>query len=395
METCCAGHTRLGEGPLVTSARKSFARRALWVTAMSCAVVVGASRAPAQGKPPARVVSGRVVDSVGVSAAGALVVALNTRGELVSRTLSGSAGAFALALPITEPVDVYAMIVGYEPSDAIAIKGDTPSQAITLSLPAIRVRPSLAKSRARVCGALGNSGSDAALLWEEARKALASSRLPYGAERVTASVSFFEHLAQENGKSMSGQYVRERDVSAHRPFSSLPPDSIVTAGYVVETRDGVSYYAPDADVLLSGAFADAHCFSVLAVSQDDADRVGLSFDLRKSRPDIKDIVGTIWFDRQTLALRRIEFGYSNVPPGFARAGVGGTLDFAHLPNGMWLISRWEIRMPQGQIDTRLALQHSQVRSRQQITVDALRVAGGKVRRVSVGGAVIPVEDGRQ
>lgn len=336
-------------------------------------------------------ISGSVTDSAGARVPGSLVVALDERGQLMARALSGSDGAYKLILPTSAKLTVHALRVGYVPSEAV--RTDATSNApLRLTLSSVRTQVSNEKSRQKgVCGAPHDADSDVTLLWEEARKAIASTRLNFGSTPLSAHAIAFDRRTSRDGKTVLGERTHENDVSAHRPFNSLPPDSIANAGYVIESESDVSYYAPDAEVLLSGRFADSHCFGVQSPPSAHPDWIGLSFKPTKERVGVKEISGTFWFDRESLQLRRIEYRYTNVPAAYLSAGVGGAISFQLLPFGAWIINQWEIRMPQGQIQSQIALQHSQVRDRKMVTVDALRVAGGVVRTIANGTTVVDVK----
>lgn len=364
-------------------------RRLLSTGLTALAVLASIPRGALRAQPVTML--GSVSDSGGVRIAGALVVALDANGDLVARALSGRTGTFTLRLPAANTVVLHALRAGFEPSAATIVAGTARAEAIALTASMTPVRISSDKSRQRnVCGTPRDTASDVTRLWEEARKVLASTRLNFGDADVSAHIVFSDRRTSRDGKTVLEERVREGDVAARRPFVSLPPDSVANAGYVIETADDASYYAPDAEVLLSGRFGDSHCFGVQSPPAAHADWIGLSFKPKSERVGVKDISGTLWFDRSTLALRRLEYRYTNVPTAFLSTAVGGELAFARLPQGVWIISHWEVRMPQGEIQSRLALQHSQVREQHQVTVESLRVSGGTVTRVTIGDATVPV-----
>ncbi len=364
--------------------RLLIAAVAVGVTTSFCTAALAAQNS--------RMVSGRVVDSVGKAVPGVLVATHNTRGELDAQTLTGADGVFAMRLARDVSVDVYALVTGYEPSESVPLAAGSTDVQITLITSTLRVRVTGERSRQKaICGAPRDTTSDVTRLWQEARKALASTGLMYGKDEVSARVSFFDRHTSPQGKTILSEQLRDGTVSARRPFQSLPADSVARVGYVIETADDVSYYAPDADVLLSSQFAESHCFAIAPPNSANVAWIGLAFKPKIERLGVYEIAGTMWFDQTTLALQQIVFRYTNAPVTFASAGVGGELAFAHLSNGAWLISRWEIRMPQGQIQSNIALQHSQVRTQRQVTVESLRVAGGEVVLVRIGATVIGVK----
>lgn len=336
----------------------------------------------------ARSISGTVIDTAGRIVAGALVATRDAHGELLARTLTGSNGAFVLPITFGVSMEVFALVVGYEPSDAVTVPVDLAKAQLTLVASPVRAHVTGYRPRQReICGPPRDTTSDVTRLWQEARKAIASTGLPYGTVAMSAHVQLFDHTVSRDGKTMVSERYHEADAASQRPFRSLTADSIARAGYVIETEEDVSYYLPDADALLSSAFAQQHCFGINTSTEEG---FGLTFKPRNERPGVKEIEGTLWFDRETLELRRLEYRYTNVPPFFRTARIGGELRFSRLSNGAWIISRWEVRMPQGQIQSNLALQHSQVRNRQQVTVESVRVSGGQVLNVIAAGERVTV-----
>jgi hypothetical protein len=241
--------------------------------------------------------------------------------------------------------------------------------------------PTLSGDKARqkgICGAPIDSLSDVTRLWQIARATLDASRSRVGADDATVMVQFFDRRVARNGKVLDSGSTNTRQVSAHRPYRSLPPDSVASVGYVIETAQEVSYYAPDAEVLLSAPFAATHCFGIQTPPSSSPTWIGLSFRPRGERDDVREIAGTFWFDRQSLVLQRLEFRYTNVPTAYLTAKVGGDLSFSRLHTGAWIINRWEIRMPQGNVSSQLLLNNNGKTTQRQAVVESLRVAGGEV-----------------
>lgn len=235
------------------------------------------------------------------------------------------------------------------------------------------------KSRQKgVCGAPTDSLSDVTRLWTIARESLESTRSRAGTDDATVTVQFFDRRVARNGKVLDSGFTSTRQVSARRPYRSLSPDSVSNFGYVIETEQEVSYYAPDAEVLLSEPFAATHCFGIQSPPSSGPAWIGLSFRPRLERDNVREIAGTFWFDRQSLQLERLEFRYTNVPTAYLTARVGGEVAFSRLNTGAWHISRWEIRMPQGNVSSQLLLNNNGKATQRQAVVESLRVAGGEV-----------------
>jgi hypothetical protein len=116
---------------------------------------------------------------------------------------------------------------------------------------------------------------------------------------------------------------------------------------------------PGADAFLSDAFVAGHCFRIQDPPDDHHDWIGIGFRPAEDPDTTTDITGVMWLDRASAELRRLEFTYVNVlffPQRIcdnikgwcihgSGKGAGGSLDFARLADGEWLIHRWAIRTP--------------------------------------------------
>jgi hypothetical protein len=338
-------------------------------------------------------VTGTVVDSAGAKMAGIMVVALDGQQQLLARTLTGRSGTFELSVLSAGSFDLRAFRVGYAVSEPLPLVPGPSLSPVTLRVSATPTKLSGQSAKQKsVCGMPKDTTSDVTLLWEEARKVIAATRMTFGTENASARVSFYDRKLSANGKSVLTNESREGNVSARAPFASLSPDSIAIVGYVIETEEEVSYYAPDAEVLLSAKFSNTHCFGVQSPPSGQPGLIGLSFKPKNERLGVRDIAGTFWLDRATLELRRIEYRYIECARRrTSHPQVGGDMDFAHLSNGMWLIRHWEIRMPQGQATYSLRLNNAQVGTKQVVNIESLRASGGEVRQVTVGNEVIEVK----
>jgi hypothetical protein len=98
--------------------------------------------------------------------------------------------------------------------------------------------------------------------------------------------------------------------------------------------------------------------------------IGLTFRPAARTAGRVDVRGTLWLDRGSSELRRMEYWYVGLSPELQAANLGGTLEFTRLADGFWFISAWEIRMP------RMSLVGARV--------TGVSVRGGEVWRVRRG-----------
>jgi hypothetical protein len=273
---------------------------------------------------------------------GAVVILISQTGEKLRGTLSGDGGAFRLAIPGAGTYAIRVDVVGYRsvtiPSFAVGVTDSVVRdvrftfERVTLATSAVRATSSCE----RVAGETG----DAARLWGEARKALEATRLAQEDRRFPVTLTRFERTLSLPDSSVQATRSFEQRGVTQNPFVSLPPDSVAAFGYrrTVGGRD--LYYGPDAPVLLSDQFVNAHCFSTRRDGRAGA--LGLAFRPAASTPHI-EIDGVLWLDSATAELRSLEYRYV---PALGRNGRGGgTIEFGRLPSGVWGVTRWAIRMP--------------------------------------------------
>jgi protocatechuate 3,4-dioxygenase beta subunit len=220
-------------------------------------------------------------------------------------------------------------------------------------------------------------GLAVAVLWDEARKALSAAALTEQQGLYRYETMLYERDMDPESRLVLREDESRRDGYMRTPFESLPPDDLVQGGFV--RRDGTElvYYAPDANVLLSDAFLDTHCFRLAA--EDAAEGVvGLNFEPTETRRRITDVSGTLWLDRETTELRWLEYTYWNLDLQVRSVSAGGRVEFQRMPAGTWIVPEWWIEMPI--IGTRM-LENGQSRA----ALTRLRRTGGRVVQVHEGG----------
>jgi hypothetical protein len=279
-------------------------------------------------------------------ASGIVVVATDARGG-VTRTLSGLNGDFLLRLPHAGRFSVQALRIGYRPSVLPAVMvadGETSSVRIVLDdtpvlLAAVMVRGN------NVCRISLDSGQAVAKIWQEARTAIAATQLAASGEPLVARWIVFDSLGDRTATSMHSGRVTLFEGATTSVFESVSADSLERFGYVTEKLGQLSFYAPDANVLLSDSFAGEHCFHSEPPPDEHADWIGVAFQPAADRPGYTDVEGTLWLDRKSAELRLLEFRYARLPAGLGIVQPRGMVEFLRLSSGNWIINRWSIRIP--------------------------------------------------
>jgi hypothetical protein len=307
---------------------------------------------------------------------GIVVLAIDSAGRIAARSLSDADGLYVLRA-VPGRYRVRALRIGYTPSETVAIDlaaGETRRIDLILrSLPV--VLPTVAIDGHATCLSRA-AAADAVQLWEQARIALAATSLSeegasldIDAIRIEGTEDRLGNAALDvagpigpKGTHPQIDSSQARETIGTALFASTPAETLAVAGYArPRPGGGIVFDAPSAEAMLSDAFAAAHCFHVEHPPNGHADWVGLGFRPVADVGTKADIAGTLWLDRGTAELRRLDFAYTNLlyypsslcDPSKAGAcneiggsyGTGGTLDFVRLGSGDWLIDRWLIRTP--------------------------------------------------
>lgn len=314
-----------------------------------CALVSLASSLTLPSVAPSQSVRGTVTDGSGRGVPGIVLQLLDSTGATVASTLSDEAGRYAVLAPRSGTYGVRARRIGYRPEldgPIVITAGESKDFPIALagvrvSLEAVRVEA------AAVCGKTAESADRSAFdAWDQAMSSLASALVIAGADGLEVRLLSIERTMDSDGRRIREQEAIAMAGPAREPWASLPPAVLRADGYAVVETDGTTrFHAPDLRVLSSTEFLEDHCLR--AIASADTGEYGVRFEPTPERRHAPEIEGTVWLTRASSALRRVEFRYLNVPgwPEPPPMRAEGRLDFAMLPGGGVLISRWEIRMP--------------------------------------------------
>jgi hypothetical protein len=206
-------------------------------------------------------------------------------------------------------------------------------------------------------------------VWEEARKALEATSLTSGLGIYSYMIRQYERDLDPQGSEVMSEESRIQQGVMESPFRSLDVDSLLSRGFIHGDDDGSTFYAPDADVLLSDPFLDTHCMSLTEGGGEAEGLLGLSFRPTEDR-GVLDISGVLWLDPENAELQWLDYRYEFLDfPDAER--LGGQVRFEGLPNGTWIVSEWYIRTPL-----------VEVRRRGQLQLVGLREEGGSILSVS-------------
>lgn len=323
-------------------------------------------------------------------AQGVIVVATDDRGTTAARALTGDRGQFTLRLPAPGQYGISLLRIGFRPTRLPPLQiGATAGAPVRFVLANQPVVLSSVNVRDReTCRVSADTGMMVARVWEEARKAMLTTQLVSEGAPLVADWIEYDRGLDSSAHVVRQQRVRVSQNPTTHAFKSRPAAELDSTGYVVSDTTGTTYYAPDADVLLSEPFAAGHCFHLVEPpkSAGTPNLIGVAFQPVRERRDKNEIDGTLWLDRTSAELRSLEFRYTNLPEYVAPANPGGRVEFLRLNDGHWLVSRWHVQMPvvgpRGREPQTGLGRIMVVTSRRDVAVRGVQVTGGEVTRVT-------------
>lgn len=298
-------------------------------------------------------VSGVVqVNNTAVPSSETSVALIDSAGAVAAITITSSNGGFTLRAPGAGTYRIRARRIGFLPDSSkfLTLTAGQRLQHISLSLNAFPVQlVRVSVEEARRCVIAPQAGATVFRLWQEAQSALTAAAATSDDARTGFVLHRFERkLDPRTGKIEESRSWNSRATTSE-PYASVPAESLEAHGFVVPEGKMLVYYAPDARTLISDAFARTHCFRPIEDGLHP-DLIGLSFAPTQQRlrdRSVRDILGTLWFDRATFDLRTLDFEYRDDPTteGDDNPSASGRLEYARLPNERWIVNHWVIHMP--------------------------------------------------
>jgi len=274
-----------------------------------------------------------------------VVVLLLSGDSAVARSLSNTLGAYSVPAPGPGQYRLRTLRIGYRPVTSSVFEVGTQSLERNIEVVSVPIALDTVRVAGRnECRVRPDSAAATFAVWEQVRTALTATQLTSRAVGWEATIVTYERSLDPTRGRVLQQNANVRTMDNIRPWVARSADSLHAQGYVLTDNDDVTtFYAPDIAVLMSDEFMSDHCWRLS--SRSDTARVGIDFEPTRDRRNIPDIRGTVWVDRHSAELRRLEFRYANVSKDQQAGPSGGTLDFTRASTGDWIITRWHIRMP--------------------------------------------------
>jgi hypothetical protein len=283
-------------------------------------------------------------DSSGQAVPGAIVRVIGTDGTVVRQGLASEAGRLVLTLPEAGTYRLRVDAIGYRRTEIEGVTigaGESVRRELTISREVTRL-PTLVVNASSRCATELDEGTLAFALWQDVQTALTVVSLT-AEEPERLRMTEWERTTSLTGAVLEERAVRVRLTSGN-PYTTISPKALEIGGFVQRLDDSVSYFAPDAALLLSDAFVRTHCFRAVVPRDRNDPLLGLGFEPVGDRR-VPDITGVLWVDAVSRELRHIEFNYTGLSGAEKAARPGGQTRFARLPDGRWIVDDWVIRMP--------------------------------------------------
>jgi len=235
--------------------------------------------------------------------------------------------------------------IGFRPwsSDSLLlVAGET--RTLTLVVPAVPVvLDDITVEGTSACRSSPDADRRMALVWDQARTSL--GLLGGGRRDLDYRVTVTRRRLDAMGRVNHLEVLPTLGQGAW-PVTSQPAESLAQLGFVqpADTLSGPVYYGPDVAVFFSDAFLQTHCFRLVAAPKAQPSLLGVGFAPVSSRT-LPDIEGTLWLDRGTGLLHRLEYRYTRLWHWVPVDAAGGSLDFSRLRNGTPIISGWTLKAP--------------------------------------------------
>jgi hypothetical protein len=230
---------------------------------------------------------------------GALVTLLGADERPLARALTDAQGRFVLRAPAAGTYRVRADRIGFGSTTSGPLQlaeGQTAPLRLAAPGRVVQLQGIRAEARGtRRCATrpAAGAGAEVATLWEEARKALSLAEYTRQQQGWSFAVHTWRRGIDPATGVVQAESGREAEARSVDPFQSLPAADLAARGYVRADSGGVTYYSPDARVLLSDEFLAGHCFRVEEPAQAGSTLVGLAFEpVQGSR--LPDVRGVLW-----------------------------------------------------------------------------------------------------
>jgi hypothetical protein len=300
----------------------------------------------------AQIVSGQLLDeNSGDPIDRAFIVLVDLMGTEVDRAFTDDQGRFRINASASGTYRLRSERIGFKATLSEQIEltaGQTHEIEMRVAPVAIRLDAIEIQGDAKKCRIEKEHGLETAIVWEEARKALANTAFSESRQVFTYEIRKYEMYYERNGRP---NYDNDRTIrqTSVMPFRTVSPSERQERGWVSEAgTEEATFDAPDPEVFFSDPFLERHCFK-LKRDKKLPGLVGLEF--QPTSHSVPDVNGVLWLDEASAELRWLDVGYENLRSHTRQRYAEAKVEFDQLPNGQWFVKRWYIKMPMVEIRT--------------------------------------------
>jgi hypothetical protein len=291
---------------------------------------------------------GTVTDSASrLSIPGAVVTTLDSAGGIGRRSVTDERGTYVVtAPPATRRLRIVRL--GFRPVEVDLPADRTEGGQTTVNVFMTRIPYRLQPVRVTAganCPRRSDRAAALALL-EQARAGLLATVVARSERPAQMKRLMIERRMAGTSDRIARHHVRVETVpSTVASFrAARSATNFVRQGFVADSADDATFFAPDADVLLDDGFAAGYCFHIMDRDRARPNQVGLGFKAADRRRGRIDVQGALWIDTVARALVDVVFRYEGLDRELDRYEPGGWVRFREMANGVVLIDQWFLRL---------------------------------------------------
>lgn len=308
-----------------------------------CLVALAGSAAVARAQHASGIL---IEDDEHTPARAVLVRATEVRsGKLIGSTRSLDDGTFRLRIG-RDSVRLEALRIGVRPVQLAEVRAreDVTGLRFVLRAEPIRLPARGTVTRTRCDQTDRDAARLASTLFGQVVIALSNAVLSDSSLVSEARTRYIARTADEIS-TLVDRYADSSGAGVRGPVTR-PVDALYRQGFLsTDFENRNQFAAPSVEFFLAERFLEDYCLFLAGDAAGGPDEVGVGFHSARRR-GVAQLSGTFWLKRESLRLDRLTFGYDGIPREETSGKPEGYLEFAPLPDGRLITSRWQVRMPQ-------------------------------------------------
>lgn len=342
------------------------------------------------GVAEAQELSGRLVQGDGVTPARAVLVRVERVGDstMVASALATADGTFRMAVG-TDSLRVLVLRVGFLPQrlGEMRLRDGERRQLSAVLVDAPVDLPRVVSTGAGGCRERnGAENGGAALILSQALIALRTARAAEGDTAISLRLRTTREVWPP-GEERLLEIVRREHLTGVASLAFSTSEDLYEAGFVQANSQGtVVYRAPSLEFFLDERFTKEYCIFRSSRADLPSDVIAVGFRPVRARRGIVQIEGELIVRSADVRLDRLWFKYSGLPGLEASVAPGGWMEFTQLDFGVWLMTRWELRMPR--VGTTVALRRRDMQRFEAREITEIHTVAGRVIAADHDGSMI-------